>query len=361
MEGERVKRIGDVDHGRDNNFNLLRLVAASAVLVSHAWLIVYGRAVPEPLTPTTNYSLGIASVTVFFAISGYFITKSFDRRVLFADFAAARVARIYPGLIVALLLTAFALGPAITSFPIGEYLSHRDTWKYPVQNALLIHQQFGLPGVLMASPFVGVVNASLWTLKYEVGCYAGVVLAGYLGLLKPRLFPLVLAGAAAFAIIIPSDEMALISRVALLCASFALGSGAYVYRAHVPLSAPLALALFVLAAIAHGTPVYPLCYAAALGYAALAIGFADAAWLRGYNRLGDYSYGVYIYAFPVGQAVGAMLPGIGPWTLIALTFPVTLLLAVASWRWVESPALAHRHRLAAWLRLKRTEARAPAA
>lgn len=356
-----MKRIGDVDHGRENNFNLLRIAAASAVMVSHSWPMTLTRAVPEPLVKATGHSLGIASVAVFFAVSGYFITKSFDRRVLFADFAAARVARIYPGLIVALLLTAFALGPAMTSFSIGDYLSHRETWKYSFQNALLVHQQFGLPGVFMTNPFVGVANASLWTLKYEVGCYAGVVLAGYLGLLKPRLFPLVLVGAAAFATIVPSDEMALASRVALLCAAFALGAGAYVYRAWVPLSALLALALFAVAAVAHGTPVYPLCYAAALGYAALVFGFAELPWLRGYNRVGDYSYGVYIYAFPVGQAIGAMLPGIGPWTLIALTFPVTLLLAIASWRWVESPALAHRHRLAAWLRLKRTEARAPAA
>lgn len=355
-----MKRIAEADHGRDNNFNLLRIMSANAVLVSHSWLIAYGRGVPEPLLESTNYTLGIAAVTVFFAISGYFITKSFDRRVLFTDFALARFSRIFPGLILALCLTAFALGPVLTSLPLSGYLFHRDTWKYSVQNALLVHQQFLLPGVFGANPFTGVTNASLWTLKYEVGCYAGVVLAGFAGLLRPRLFPVVLACAAVAAMILPSG-MELPSRVAVLCAAFAIGAGSYIYRTRVPISLPLSLALFALAALSHGTRIYPLSYAAALSYGALALGFANLPWLRGYNRFGDYSYGVYIYAFPIGQAVDAVLPRIGPWTLIALTFPVTLLLALASWRWVESPALAHRHRLAAWLRLTRAGPGVPAA
>ena len=346
----RMRTIADADHGRANNFNLLRMLAASAVLVSHAWPITLGRAVPEPLIAETGYSLGVAAVVVFFAISGYFITKSFDRRSFLGDFVLARICRIFPGLIVALCLTAFVVGPLFTTLPLARYLAEPGTWIYVPQNALLAHLQFGLPAVFDANPFSGVTNGSLWTLKYEVGCYAGVVAAGYLGLLRPRTFPLVLLMAAVAMVIVPGADMALSARIAVLCGAFALGSGAYLYRAHVPLGATLAAALVVAAIVARGTPVFPLCFAAALGYGALAFGFADIPPLRMYNRLGDVSYGIYIYAFPIGQATLLLVPGIGPWGLIATTFPVTLLLAVASWTWIENPVLVHRHRLAALFR-----------
>lgn len=353
-----VRTIGDLDHGRDNNFNLLRMVAASAVMVSHAWPMTLTRAVAEPLVASTDYSLGVIAVIVFFAISGYFITKSFDRRVIFADFAGARVSRIFPGLIVALLLSAFLLGPTLTTLPLATYLSQPGTWIYAPQNALLVHQRFELPGLFTANPFAGVVNGSLWTLKYEVGCYAGVVVAGYLGLLRPRLMPLILVVAAAALVTIPSGHIAMSSRLAVLCGGFAIGAGVYVYRARVPLSFALLGVLAVLAVVTRTTPAYPLFFAAALGYGALVLGFADLPSLRWYNRFGDLSYGTYIYAFPVGQAVVATVPGIGPIGLIAATFPITLLLASASWTWIEQPALAHRHRLAALLKVRRGQRRA---
>lgn len=348
-----MRRFADADHGRDNNFNLMRMIAASAVLVSHAWPLTMTRAVSEPLLEQTGYSLGIACVVVFFAISGYFITKSFDRRAVFADFALARVSRIFPGLAVALLLTAFVIGPAFSALSSSVYFARWETWAYVPQNLMLAHLRFGLPGVWESAPFSGVTNGSLWTLKYEVGCYAGVVICGYLGLLRPKLYPLVLAVAVAAMVVVPGGDMALSARVAVLCGAFAIGAGCYVYRAQVPISGLLAIGLVVLAVVTHGTRVYPVFYAAALGYPALAFGFADLPALRAYNRLGDYSYGMYIYAFPIGQALVATIPGLTPWRLVALNAPLALACAILSWRLVEGPALAHRHRLAALLRLDR--------
>lgn len=329
------------------------MLAASAVLVSHSWAITLGRGVPEPLIEETGYSLGVASVIVFFAVSGYFITKSFDRRTLLADFLLARVARLFPALIVALLLTAFVIGPVFTTLPVGQYFGQRTTWLYAPQNALLVHQQFALPGVFANNPFAGVANGSLWTLKYEVACYGGVVIAGLAGLLRARTMPLILIVAAAATVIVPGGDMALSARVAVLCAAFALGAGMYVYRHHVPISGLILVALAVVAVLTRETRLFPLCYALLLGYGALVLGFADFGRLRAYNRLGDYSYGTYVYAFPIGQATFVLMPTLGPWGLIAVTFPITLVMAIISWMLIENPALTHRHRLAALIRLKR--------
>jgi len=75
--------------------------------------------------------------------------------------------------------------------------------------------------------------------------------------------------------------------------------------------------------------------------------------LRRYNLFGDYSYGMYIYAFPVEQIVATTLQPTSPWVTIAISFPATLALAVFSWTWIEAPALANRHVLAALWRLRR--------
>ena len=63
-----------------------------------------------------------------------------------------------------------------------------------------------------------------------------------------------------------------------------------------------------------------------------------------FNRIGDYSYGLYIYAFPVKQTVARLAPGVEPYAMFALAFPVTLALAALSWHCVERPALALKSR-----------------
>jgi len=355
-----MRTIGAADQGRNNNFNLIRMLAAATVLVSHGRSMVLGALAEEPLAAQIGYSWGIIAVTVFFAISGYFITKSFDRRAMLVDFIAARICRIFPGLLCMLAVSAFLLGPAFTDLPLRHYFAQTGPWLYVPQNGSLLHQQFALPGVFARNPITHMVNPSLWTLKYEVGCYAAVVFVGLTGLLRPRFFPVVLVAAAAGAVIVPGPGMDLAARLGLLAAAFAVGAGAYIYRAYVPISIILALGLFALAAMLRDTRLYPFALALSLGYAAITLGFADLGAARAYNRLGDYSYGLYIYAYPVGQALVAALPGIGVASLVAANLAVALACAMLSWRLIESPALAHRHRLAARMRLARLGGRQPA-
>ena len=183
--------------GRDNNFNLLRMIAASAVLVSHAYPLSLGRDAIEPLLTSTGYKLGTTAVTIFFAVSGFFITKSFDRRNSIPDFLLARVARIYPALIVVLMLSAFILGPIFTVLPVGQYFSNLHTWTYVPRDLMLRHQQWALPGVFLSAPGGPAVNGSLWTLFAEVSCYGLVMLFGLLRLTRPLSFPLILCLAVA--------------------------------------------------------------------------------------------------------------------------------------------------------------------
>lgn len=136
----------------------------------------------------------------------------------------------------------------------------------------------------------------------------------------------------------------------MLSFPFVVGMAIYVLRDRIPASGA-ALTLVCLGALGlYPTPLWPLAYGLALAYLALLLGHARADWLLGYNRLGDYSYGTYIYAFPAQQTVAWLLPGITVFEMIALTLPVTLALAVLSWHLIENPALERRERLAVLIR-----------
>jgi peptidoglycan/LPS O-acetylase OafA/YrhL len=342
------------DVGRDNNFNLLRIIAASAVLVSHAWPLALGQGAIEPLYAATGYKLGTTAVTVFFTVSGFFITKSFENRASLYDFVISRVARIYPAFIIVLILTVLILGPIFSKLSLAAYFSDLRTWTYLPRNFMLVRLQYELPGVFSANPFPGAINGSLWTLFKEVSCYALVVLAGATGFTRPRAFPTILAISVAATFLLPQSEGGdLLHAAGTLGLPFALGAAAYVYRRYVPVHWALALALALIAAVLKGAAAYPAMHAVALSYGALWIGFASIPGINAYNRLGDYSYGMYIYAFPVEQMLVASDLASSPIRLVVLSFPITLLFAILSWTWIEAPALAHRHRLAAYWRLRR--------
>ena len=133
---------------RNNNFNLLRIVAASAVLISHSYpLFSLGRGSTEPLDRVLGMSLGTLAVLTFFAISGYFISQSFHSSRSIVEFTVARSLRIYPGLLAVLVLTVFALGPVFTNVSLSVYFSDHETLFYIPRNLRLWPLQYELPGV----------------------------------------------------------------------------------------------------------------------------------------------------------------------------------------------------------------------
>ncbi len=157
--------------GRSNNFDSLRFLAAVAVLVSHSFAMAYGtRPGVQPLTifSRNQTDLGSVAVLVFFVISGYLITRSFDRSPQPLQFLEARVLRIFPGLFLTLVLAAALLGPTVTTFPLGDYFRNSNTAQYIFGGVSLIWLQYDLPGVFLANPTPGVVNGSLWTLYLRV-------------------------------------------------------------------------------------------------------------------------------------------------------------------------------------------------
>ena len=337
-------RLGDVCDGRDNNFNLIRMVAAFSVLVSHAWPLSLGAGATEPLSLRFSYSLGGLAVIVFFGISGFLITRSFDRQPA-GRWASARVLRLAPGLFVALALTVVVLGPIVSAWPPGKYWTNGQTYTYVYRNLTLYQMQPKLSGLFLDNPYPAAVNGSLWTLYYEVLCYIAVGALGVLGFVRRRLWMALAFGVFAVAYltvlhVLPADAVSnRLQWTFRFALPFAIGAAFWIWRNYLRLTPAVMALLVVVTYFARATPAFEVLTVFTLLYGVFLVGYRVSGPIRTYNRLGDYSYGVYIYAFPVEQTVAHFLKPLGPMLEIAVAAPVTLALAVLSWNLVEKRAL----------------------
>ncbi len=135
-------KLSHFTEGKDNNFNLIRVVAAFGVLVDHSFAVAIGSVDARPFQIGPNIDLGRLAVDVFFVTSGFLVTASLLRRQNTIEFLWARALRIYPALLVMQFLTVFGLGLFLTTIPWTSYLVSYDTLKYLVKNAILVDGLF---------------------------------------------------------------------------------------------------------------------------------------------------------------------------------------------------------------------------
>ena len=334
---------------RANNFDVTRLMAALAVVFSHSFLIAEGSEANEPFVRLTGNQcvLGLVGVFVFFVISGYLVTASWCRNPAAAGFAARRALRIFPALIVNMLVCALLLGPLVSQLPLGTYLATPELADFCRKVLTLNPGPLHLPGVLFADNPVGLhVNGSLWTLRYEAMMYATVVLLGIAGLLRLR----VALGLTALGIAAVGCESALkpfgdFGEWAWMLGFFCSGMALYflreriVFRSRYALIAVAALAVFV--ALGRFIMLFPL------AGAYLVIWFATRhdRWLDYSRHVGDLSYGLYIYGWPAGQFVMWLSGGHAQWWQVFFgSLLIALPAAWLSWHGIEKWALRRRRR-----------------
>ena len=331
-----------------NNFGLLRLVMAVAVVISHAFSVTDGRIDQEPWYATTGFTLGEHAVNGFFAISGFLVAMSFVRRG-WRDYVIARALRIVPGLVGAVLVVALVLGAAMTRLPLGDYLASGALWRFIVQVLTTLKSAGALPGVFEVNPYPFAMG-TVWTLKYEIYCYAGLVLAGVAGLLGQRRTALA-ALAALFAAIIALDWLAPDAGKAVqtslrLPFLFATGSVIYLWRERVRLDWRIVAVLALATGLVAGTPLTKALLFLTEAYGVLVFALGPVT-----HRLpepeADLSYGIYLYGWPIQQAVFAAMPATGAATQLGLSLVLTVVVAAASWFAIEKPALGLKSRLMA--------------
>ncbi len=333
--------------GRHNNFDALRLLLAALVLYSHCYPLGTGSEAREPFALLTRGQMtgGAVAVDLFFVMSGFMIAASAERSRGIWRFLQRRVARIYPAFAMYALLSIAVLVPlgrAVLVLPwaarIGDFF---------LQTLRL--REFTYTAAFAHNPYPNVINGSTWSIQYECWCYVGVALLAAAGLLRRR--------AIALALFLASIGMSLL----YLAEKWTFGGGAlgvllglpglwarllplylagvvfYLYRDRIPHRGWLAACSLLLLIVAAVTPLgitalFPVAGTYLVFY------LAYAAWLplQRAGRFGDFSYGLYLYAFPLQQIVMQRLGHpVRPVVLFALALPLTALAAVASWYGVE--------------------------
>ena len=336
-----------------NAIGFLRLAAAGLVLISHTFTL--GGFGIDPLAEWTGHqaNLGNVAVMIFFVLSGFLVTRSLLRASSIRDFVRRRALRILPGYWVCLAVTALGLGAVLwwhDHGSIGGFVStHHGPIDYLQRNWLILIRQPEIGGILVNSPFDPTLNGSLWTLIDEVRSYAILALLGWFGLVKHRCAP-VLIGLAAFwwfasftTLPFHTGEWFPLDNpfMARNLLAFTLGALICVYGGRIPVTSGGALVAVALIICFNLTQTYLALGIFPLSY--LVLYLAVKLPFRNVNSSDDISYGVYIYAFPVQQALsafGVQHAGIVPY-FIASTI-LTVLLASLSWRLVERPFMRRR-------------------
>lgn len=328
---------------RDNNFDALRLLAAASVIFSHSFLVAQGTQDREPLIRLTgNQSiLGLCGVFVFFAISGFLVTQSWERTGSTPRYLLKRCLRIFPGLIVALVLSAFVLAPIVTTLPPGSYFARPEPYRYVASNALLSVKAHELPGVLFANNPVGLeINGSLWTLRHEFLMYLMVMTLGLTRLLNAwTCVALVGLGMACVGFRgLPALDA--LGGWGWLLAFFAIGMLLYKLRNTRIFDRRVALAALALLVASVPLRQFVLMFPLTGCYLALWLALNPRIPPLHVGRWGDLSYGLYIYGWPSEQFVVWLKGGHAAWWQVCGGgFMLAGALAIVSWHLIEGPAL----------------------
>ncbi len=322
-----------------NRFNTIRLIAAITVIFSHAFPITGSL---EPLENFTGQaSLGTLAVAAFFVISGFLIPASLDRGSI-TQYAIKRGFRIMPGLVVSVLVSAFVFGLSFTQLRTVEYLLHPQTWGF-LGNGLFLPMGYDLPGVFELHP-MRAVNSSLWSLKFEMACYAFVIVSFAVARLRRAAVIAAWLFSMAVAPMIADDAGGVwfyIDQATGLFRFFGMGMLFYLFADRIYIRRDWGWLTGALVVVSAFTPFFLEVAATAGAYAVITLAYCCGDRFRRATTRGDISYGVYVYAFPIQQSLLSVSLGFAmPWLANALlTLPLVMLAGLLSWLAVEKPAL----------------------
>lgn len=322
-----------------NSFDLLRLFAATLVLFSHQHALL-GLTEPQLFGWTT---LGGVGVSIFFFLSGLLVWSSWARDSDLRRFFVRRSLRIFPALWVVVLLSALIFGPLLSSAAGSEYFFSPVLWRY--FGASFFGTQNELPEVFLHNPLPHVINGSLWTLRVEFLCYVSVAAIGSVTLIKRSWL---MGSCLGFAVLaaafgpqwLGSRFVSHFEMVAFfwwgVMYGYVRGCPVVEYRGWALL---VCTVLFMFLCLGSHSVERTCVLLLAASLVVMAQVMSWGASLT--DRLGDLSYGMYIFAFPVQQVVVevGMSRGWSFSTHLMLSLCVTSALAYVSWHAIEKQAL----------------------
>jgi len=346
----------DAAVGRNNNLNIIRLVAALLVLYMHSFAVSVGDESGDIfgiITMGKEHAGGIA-VDVFFMISGFLICKSYANKKSLWSYIKARFLRIWPLLFVVVMVLAFGVGPLVTTYTKHDYFAFSTHILYFLRNLVFISAYTGLPGVFM-NHYYSSVDGSLWTLLYEVLCYIFVAISAPIWKRKRIAAPIFTLLAMGLYIVetyifhfsVGPVSQLFITNIGKLYMFFGMGMCYYLFKDRIVLSIKMFLVFLV--ALVLGTIFFDFSIVFSLfgTYIIFYVAFQKRFVSKRYNKIGDLSYGIYLLSFPVQQLVVSWLGvpteelflTMNPYLNMLLSVLIVVPLSLITWKFIEEPCL----------------------
>ncbi len=324
-----------------NNFDLLRLLAAIFVLISHSFAVLQiPLKQPALWYNGKNIIFSGLGLYIFFTISGYLVTQSLFNSNSLTHYLWKRMVRVMPALLVANLL-CILIGAFITNLTLHNYLFNIQTWLFFIKNSTLVINQFYLPGVF-SNLKDATVNASLWTILIEVECYLVLLLGAYEVVSRKWLYLscfLLFEGLRLYMTVFNHFHIKGLDLYGdfTFGTYFFLGSLFYRFKDDIRFKWFYANILMAVALATVYTFLESITISIFFAYCFIIVGTSKAVvHFKGY----DLSYGIYLYAFPMQQLVVFYFGyTMNVWLHIAISVVLASLLAFLSWTFVEKPWL----------------------
>ncbi len=333
-------------NNRSSGFDYLRLGLSLAVILWHSYVLSYGSIAAHQLSPF--FLVPVRTILIsFFVLSGFLVAGSLWRCQTLFSFLGLRVIRIVPALFLEVTISALLLGPVVTTLPLAEYFSSREFHTYFLNIVGAIH--YTLPGVFLSNPFPQTVNGQLWTIPWELECYISLAILSAVGIVKHRFgFAAALLAIQLYFIYqgmqLP-DSAADFVPGKILVMGFLYGVGFNVYRAVIPYSRGLLVAALVAAIFLLQLQKGALFAALPLAYITIYLGLCNPTKGK-FIKSGDYSYGLYLYGFPMQQLVAQLSGNNQNWLKNYLcATAISFVIAYFSWNYVELPSSKLRSKL----------------
>ncbi|WP_042195341.1 acyltransferase family protein [Paenibacillus camerounensis] len=329
----------------NNNFDLIRLVAALLVIWAHAYAVAPQVGKVEIVTRLTGIThSGEIAVFVFFFFSGALIFKSMEQSDTILSFMAKRFFRIYPALVACVLFTVL-IGMFFTDLSVRNYFIDPQVYKYIKGNLGLIWNEHFLPGVYNDHP-TSAINGSLWSITLEARLYIVVGIIGMFGLLRERLSSNViimtlLISVMVFPTLIPligsNRELLGLDVFPQYTVTFLLGGFVYYNSDKFRIGISVVILLGIFLFLAKDTILFKsiiMIFSIAAAY------FLGTTSLSLKLRLpADISYGIYLYGWPSLQLTYQAFPKAGTELNAILSCILAAIFATASWFLVEKPSI----------------------
>ena len=330
---------------RNNNFNIIRVFASLLVIYGHMSHIM-----GLPVFTVYNQAISTIGVKIFFVISGYLITKSFMNDSNFIRYMIRRVFRIFPGLIAVTLFAFLIIGPLMTELSVKEYFNHPEAWLY-LKN-MILWPIYNLPETFKNNIYPYAINGSLWSLPVEFAMYLILPIV-YVIFKKLNLIKVGIIGTALLFVIINYIKITFFPEFRFvfygtnwpdglsLVPFFFIGSLFSLPQMNKYLNLQLSTALFVAGAFfSFDLATTEILLTITLPYFVLSFALCDKPVFGAWFKKCDFSYGLYLYGFPIQQILfnyirTRMDISLNMMTLISFIF--ILIISILSWYLVEKP------------------------